>query len=117
MLSSSYALLALIALLKVWKPAYAVTTTLRRPGDGIQVHRRAGSEGMAAMGGAKYVIIDMSDIQPQSWINAGTLRFVMIGGWPGLDGIVYRVAPVSHQASQVRRQAHRNTCWHPERPC
>jgi lactate permease len=95
-LSSFVSLVCLIALLKIWKPA----EIWRFPNDPI-VDKEKDSKyttGQVVKAWLPWVVLmtimGIWGITAfKSWVN-GQHWFVMVSSWPGLHGIVYRVAPV-----------------------
>ncbi len=95
-LSSFVSLLCLIALLKIWKPS----EIWRFPNDPTVVKQTESkyTTGQIVKAWLPWaVLMAIMGIWGitafKGWVNAKHW-FVMIGSWPGLDGIVYRVAPV-----------------------
>ncbi len=95
-LSSFVSLLCLVALLKIWKPA----EIWRFPNDPSvsQATESKYTTGQVVKAWLPWVVLmtimGIWGITAfKSWVNAKHW-FVMVGSWPGLDGIVYRVAPV-----------------------
>jgi lactate permease len=95
-LSSFVSLLCVIALLKMWKPA----EIWRFPNDPpvSKATESTYTTGQIVKAWLPWVVLmtimGIWGITAfKNWVNAKHW-FVMIGSWPGLDGIVYRVAPV-----------------------
>lgn len=95
-LSSFVSLLCLIALLKIWKPA----EIWRFPNDPLVAKEKESkyTTGQIVKAWLPWVVLmtvmGIWGITAfKGWVNAKHW-FVMVGSWPGLDGIVYRVAPV-----------------------
>jgi lactate permease len=95
-LSSFVSLIVLAALLKIWKPA----EIWRFPTDPPVV---ASTESKYTTGEIVKAWLPWAVLMAvmgiwgitafKGWVNAKHW-FVMVGSWPGLDGLVYRVAPV-----------------------
>jgi lactate permease len=95
-LSSFVSLIVLTALLKIWKPA----EIWRFPSDPpvAKATESKYSTGQVVKAWLPWaVLMAIMGIWGitafKTWVNAKHW-FVMVGSWPGLDGIVYRVAPV-----------------------
>ncbi len=95
-LSSFVSLLCLVALLKIWKPA----EIWRFPNDPSvsQATESKYTTGQVVKAWLPWVVLmtimGIWGIPAfKGWIN-GQHWFVMVKSWPGLDGVVYRVAPV-----------------------
>jgi lactate permease len=95
-LSSIVSLLCLVALLKIWKPS----EIWRFPNDPTVVKETESKYTTGQIVKAWLPWLVLMTIMGiwgitafKNWVNAKHW-FVMVGSWPGLHGIVYRVAPV-----------------------
>lgn len=95
-LSSFVSLIVLAALLKIWKPAEIWRFPSDPPVNATTESKYTTGQIVKAWlpWAVLMTVMGIWGITAfKGWVNAKHW-FVMVGSWPGLDGIVYRVAPV-----------------------